>query len=284
MFFILVISNKMGLLTLRPHASGFFSCCCLRLFQILMFISERKQLPLEIDNRQSFVWYNSDRNTDVFKYLFDTNDDIVVDDKPACVENIFIPSNHCENEVVALEYLAGNMQFMKYGDLRLDEYYNYVAKYFSPTPLIISIKNELVSKYKVDFTNTCVLFLRGNDKNTECLTPGYELYKSEANEILLKNPSIQFLIQSDEKEFVDEMSKAFPNNVVFREEIRVISKDIRRTVDNHGSTPSENYHFIKSFIAIVLIMSQCKYVVCNTGNISLWIVLFRKSTQDLIQL
>ena len=159
-----------------------------------------------------------------------------------------------------------------------------MSKFFSPTPSLLSLTNELVSKYQVDFENTCVLFLRGNDKNRECKTPSYDLYKKEATTILRENPSIQFLIQSDEKEFIDEMSKTFPNNIVFRDEIRIISKDIHRTVDNNGNTPSENNFYVKNFIAIVLVMSRCRYVVCNTGNISLWVVLFRKSTQNVIQL
>ena len=272
-------------LTLRNHYAGFFSCCSMRLFQILIFISKEKRIPFQINNKPSFGWYNNkDNSKDVFLDFFETNPDIAVNCKNVFIERKFIPSNYSETDALALDYLGGNMQFMKYSELRLEEYYTYVAKYFSPTLPIISLTNELVSKYKVDYKNTCVLFLRGNDKNKECTTPSYELYKKEAYEILHKNPTTRFLIQSDEKEFIDEMSIAFPNNIVFRDEIRVILKDIRRTVDNNGNTPFENYHFVRNFIAIVLIMSQCKYVVCNTGNISLWVVLFRANTNNVIQL
>ena len=31
-------------------------------------------------------------------------------------------------------------------------------------------------------------------------------------------------------------------------------------------------------------MSKCKYVVCNTGNCSIWIVFFRNNTDNIIQL
>jgi hypothetical protein len=272
------------MLTLRSHFAGFFSCCSMRLFQILMFISENKRLPLQINNKKSFVWYISDENKDVFLDFFKIDPDVIVKFDHVFVENKFIPSNYCGNDLSALDYLGGNMQFMKYRELRLDAYYMYVAKYFCPTLFTISLTDELVSKYHIDVENTCVLFLRGNDKNKECKTPAYELYKTEANNILLDNPSIRFLIQSDEKEFIYEMSKTFPNNIVFHDEIRVISKDIRRTVDNNGNTPLQNYQFVKNFISIVFIMSKCKHVVCNTGNISLWIVLFRKSTNNVIQL
>jgi len=271
----------MTTLTLRSHYAGFFSSCSLRLFQILIYVCENKRLPLQIDNRPSFVWYNPDRNRDVFKDFFDIHENVIPPEH-FLVETKFIPYESCGSNISVLGHLSGAMQYLKYGDLQLDLYYTYVEKYFSPTPLITSIKEELIMKYSIDFSNICVLFLRGNDKNKECSTPGYDLYKKEAMNILLENPSIQFLIQSDEREFVEEMSSAFPNNIVFRDEIRLISSDHTKTVDN--DTPVANYHFVKNFIAIVLIMSQCKYIVCNSGNISLWIVLFRRNTRDVIQL
>ena len=36
-------------------------------------------------------------------------------------------------------------------------------------------------------------------------------------------------------------------------------------------------------MAIVIIMSRCKYVICNTSNVSLWIALFRGNTINLHQ-
>ena len=95
---------------------------------------------------------------------------------------------------------------------------------------------------------------------------------------------MRFLIQSDESEFLEEMSNHFKNNFIFKDEIRHIKKDFKKTVDNHGKTPEENFHYSKYFLAIVLIMSRCKYVICNTGNISLWIALYRGNTSNFVQL
>jgi hypothetical protein len=80
------------------------------------------------------------------------------------------------------------------------------------------------------------------------------------------------------------MKNKFPNNIIFYEEIRAISKNITRTVDNHGQNPETNYKYALNFLAIVLIMAESKYVVCNSGNISLWIALFRENLENFIQL
>ena len=106
----------------------------------------------------------------------------------------------------------------------------------------------------------------------------------KATQILKDDPNLKVLIQSDEKEFIDEMRKNFKNNIVLYDEIRVINKDIRRTVDNHGLTPQINHDYALKFLAIVYIMSKCKYVVCNSGNISFWILMYRQHLNNFFQL
>lgn len=72
----------------------------------------------------------------------------------------------------------------------------------------------------------------------------------------------------------------FPNNIVFNDEIITINKN-EKTVDNHGKTPEINHKFALNFLAIVYIMSKCNYALCNSGNISLWILLYRRHFKPL---
>jgi hypothetical protein len=176
------------------------------------------------------------------------------------------------------------MQFMNYSTCKLDVYFKYAEVYFNLSDNVMNIYNTIVNKYNIDFENTCCLFLRGNDKATECRIPSYNSYIITATQILKENPNLKILIQSDEKEFIDTMSKHFKNNIVFLDEIRVINRDIRRTVDNHGMTPELNHHYALKFLAIVYIMSKCKYVVCNSGNISFWILMYRQHLKNFFQL
>ena len=72
-----------------------------------------------------------------------------------------------------------------------------------------------------------------------------------------------------------------PNNsIYFKDYIRHINK-CNNTVDKVFK--NENYIYSRYFLAITVIMSRCKYVVCGSGNCSLWIMLYRKNTNNVYQ-
>ena len=125
------------------------------------------------------------------------------------------------------------------------------------------------------------MFYRGNDKRTEIKNSGYNEYLKYANKILEKNTNIIFLIQSDETEFIEFMTIKFPNNsFYFKNEIRHINKSLT-TVDK--VMKSKNYEFSKKFLAITIIMSRCKYVICGSGNCDMWIMFYRGNSENVIQ-
>jgi len=258
-------------LVIKEHWAGFFSCCCLRLDQIIKYCHANNQSPTQIINNKSFVWYNPNTNNDIVPDFFST-----INEKNINYKNI----NYKKN----IEWDIGNSQFMKYGELPLDDLYPYVKKFFSPSAKIKIIKEKLIQKYSIDTNNSCALFLRGNDKATECKIPDYAEYIIHATKIIQLNPNIKFIIQSDEVEFIETMKNKFPNNIIFYEEIRAIAKDKTKTTDNRGQNPEYNYKYALNFLAIVLIMAECNYVICNSGNISLWIALFRENLKNFIQL
>jgi hypothetical protein len=124
-------------------------------------------------------------------------------------------------------------------------------------------------------------FIEVSDKCTETDLCQYDEYVEYANEILKYNSSIQFLIQSDETEFIEHMFKHFPNNsICFKDEIRHINK-CNNTVDK--VMKDQNYEFSKYFLAIVIIMSKCNYIICGSGNISLWIMFYRGHNRNVLQ-
>jgi hypothetical protein len=81
------------------------------------------------------------------------------------------------------------------------------------------------------------------------------------------------------------MREKFPNNIYFKQEIRAMTKCLSsvdlatRDIDNNNI----NYKFSKNFLAITIIMSRCKYIVCGTGNCSLWIMFYRKNANNIFQ-
>jgi len=264
--YILFIYNIMVVhMTVPPHNGGFFSCCSVLLDYMVNYFNSNRRLPDSIDTTGYFIWYKNDKETDVDirKNYFKENNDPV------------IPYNN-----TTVEY-KNSYQFSKYSTLDFASITPFIQIYFSPSEEIGNIVSNIETKYSIDYENTCVIFFRGNDKCTETPLPHYsELYQSAYN-IYVENRNVKFLVQSDETEFIEFMLSKFPeNSFYFRDEIRHIPRSIT-TVDN--VMKSKNSEFSKYFLAITLIMSKCKYLVCNTGNCSLWIVLFRGNCENVHQ-
>ena len=136
-------------------------------------------------------------------------------------------------------------------------------------------------KYCIDYNNICVLFYRGNDKSKETNICGYDEYIVMAKKILNETPNIKFLIQSDETEFIEYIQSVFPHNsFYFNDEIRHMNK-CNSTLDI--CMQNSNYVFSKFYLAITIIMSKCNYIVCGSGNCSLWILLYRGNANNVYQ-
>jgi hypothetical protein len=249
------------------HEGGFFSCCSVRLYYLILFFNKYKRLPEIFDTTGFYTWYKQNNSTDdiTFNYFKHYNE---------------IPYNITHKEDVDYHECY---QYKNYKELDLNNLLLFVKKYYVPNDNIREIQKSIENKYNIDFDNTCVLFYRGNDKATEFKPPPFDSYLTHANKILKENPNIKFIVQSDETNFLNYMkSQPFSDRItIFYDEIRHMYKK-NNTVDKINK--EQNYDYSLKYLAITLIMSKCKYVVCNTGNCSIWIVFFRNNTDNIIQL
>ena len=251
------------------HSSGFFSCCSVRLEAIITFFNENNfNLPDSVNTLKSFEWYKKNKNEDVIFEFFENYDNISI---------------NFNNTIVDYQQ---TYQWIDYNKLDLKHLLPFVKKYFTPSKNIYNIVQEIEEKYNiVDYNNICTLFYRGNDKIGEAnyrnkkITP-YNAYISKARELFKTNPNIKFLIQSDETNFIETMCSEFPNSFYFKDEIRHMNNS-KSTVDKVFKNTHE---FSKNFLAITLIMAKCKYIICGTGNCSIWMTFFRENTENVIQL
>ncbi len=250
------------------HNAGFFSCCSIKLCEIITYIKQKKNTPDIVDSSKQFSWYKNETNKDkdiTYDYFENYNNITVTD------INIIDP----------IDFRWDHCQFRNYSNLDYKLITPLIKKYFSPSVEITEIINNIEKKYNLSYENICVLYYRGNDKNKETKICSYAEYLSYINQILKKNPKIVFLIQSDETEFIEFMTNKFPNNsFYFKDEIRHMKK-CNDTVDRKMS--SQNYEFSKKYLAITIIMSKCKYIICGSGNCDLWIMLYRGNTTNVIQ-
>lgn len=246
---------------------GFFACCTILLEAIVNYFNEKRKLPEYLDTTEVYKWYKTEKelenNIDIRSQYFEENTNIVVEFN----KNI--------------DY-DGSYQFLDYSKLDIESIRPFIKRYFAPSHQIKDVISHLENKYKIEYDNICVLFFRGNDKFTESHLPNYSEIYEDALNIYMENPDIKFLIQSDETEFIEFMTKTFPeNSFYFIDEIRHI-KRCKNTVD--VVLKSQNSEYSKYFLAIIIIMSKCKYIVCSSGNCSIWTIFFRGNVENVYQL
>jgi hypothetical protein len=249
----------------KKHNAGFFSCCSVNLYDIIKYINHNSKIPNNVDNSKQLTWYKN------------TNEK----DKDITYDYFEHYNNITDIEITYPITYHHNHQYLDYSNLDYKNIIPIVKKYYSPAKNIINIINNIKQKYNLLYENICVLFYRGNDKKREIKLCGYDEYLKYANVIKENNPNILFLIQSDETEFIEFMTTKFPNNsFYFKDEIRHIKK-CNSTVDKQ--MPNTNNEFSKYYLAITIIMSKCKYIICGTGNCSIWIMFYRENINNVIQ-
>jgi hypothetical protein len=175
-------------------------------------------------------------------------------------------------------------QFTKYSDLDFKNLSVILKKYFEPSNLINSIGDTFIQAYNINYEKTIVLYYRGTDKHHETTISSFDLFSSKLQDILsiIKDDSIQILIQTDCAQFLDYM-----NETIYKNRL-IIIKELEPSYNYSGvhyeRTVSENYRDIKFLLAILCIMSRCKYVICSSGNVSLWLILYRGCSDNVYQI
>ena len=279
------------------HNFGFLSCCSVKLHDIIEYFNYHKNIPNDVDSSEQFGWYKINKSGDItYDYFEHHNSNNIINN----INNININNDTIDDTIIYsnLDTIIKNKnyidythhkQFVNYNTLDYTNIIPFIKKYFTPSIEINTIIDTIENKYNIntdtdsciDYNNICVLFYRGNDKNTETQICNYDEYITKANFILKHNPNIQFLIQSDETEFIDTFTSLFPNNsFYFKDEIRHMNK-CNSTVDK--VMREQNYVFSKYYLAITIIMSKCKYIVCGSGNCSIWIMFYRGHSRNVYQ-
>ncbi len=246
------------------HKHGFFSCCSVILDHITQFCNKYECLPDYVDSSGSFEWYKPvGLENDITRHYFEPEHR-----ETSIHTNLPVDFHH-------------RHQWKNYRELRYDQLSQFIQRYFVPTMEIRNLILDMETRYKiVDYENICLLFYRGNDKTIETNLCGYEEFIEKAHDVMEKHPNIRFLIQSDETEFINRMSSEFPNSFYLKDDIRHMNKRVS-SVDL--AAPQYNYEFSKKFLAITIIMAKCKHIICNTGNCSLWIMLYRNHAENVYQ-
>lgn len=243
-------------------SAGFFSCCSVILHNIIKSINNG-YIPTDLDTTGHFHLYKKSINTDIRTNFFSINNSIQIT-KPD------IP--------IELSSYKYDYQFSEYNLINFKSINSIINKYFNPSPLINHIINTLTLKYSINYENICVIRYRGTDKVIETVKPQYDEFISKALQVKQKYPSIQFLILTDETEFLNYCIVNLPECIYFKE-LLTVSSSVGLGVHMNYNASKDIYYFVAS----IFIASKCKYIITTSGNCDLWITLFRGNANGMLQ-
>jgi len=242
------------------HNAGFFSCCTIRLRTIIDYYNQYNILPV-VDSSSQWKHYKDD-NSDITKKFFKDNDYIF--DTP----NVKFINTETED------------QFSNYNLINFDSITHFIKKYFSLSNEIELITNQIISNYNINLNNTLSVFYRGNDKIEETILPSYDEYYNTIKYRLNLNPNLKILIQSDEKEFYEFISNKFPSSIIIDEMPRFNKGNYN---DINMLPIGKKTYYAQLFLSIVSLISKSNHIIINSGNVGMWITLFRGNTINVSQ-
>jgi len=253
-------------------SQGFFSCSNMRFHNLIYFWNKHRTVPVLIDDSDLFKLY---------KPLLREKENIANDFFTTC-EEITIDSSG------TVEILNGTTedQFSPFSCLRFDDTQPFVKRYFTPSQRIMDLQSALLTKYEINPPTTCAIYYRGTDKCTETKLGSFDVYAAKMSELLLINPDIQFIFQSDSYPFLEYMfeytdTHKIQNNIIVFEENVTTNTEYGVHFMRQGE---KAYEDISHLFASIVLMAQCKYIICSSSNVSLWMMYYRGHANNVHQL
>lgn len=246
------------------HNAGFFSCATIRLIEIIKYFNEHKELPDIVDSSHQFAFYKKDLQEDIVSAFY---------------QEMEILMEHTHEITVTNE--PGEISFGDYSKIHFDEVTPFLIRYFYHSEVVRQMTLDYIRNYKIDVSNTCAIFYRGNDKQRECEVTPYSDFINKAHEVLAANPNIKFLVQPDETEFLQAFTAAFPDRCFHFLETPHMRK--KNSAIFYELPPDKKTQHGQLFLAAVLVMAQCRHIISHSGNGSLWLALYRGNTENFHQ-
>jgi len=158
-----------------------------------------------------------------------------------------------------------------------------VQRYFTPSPHVQAIEAHLIQKYDIDLARTIAVIYRGTDKGIEVRLASPGAYLAQAQKLLRQHPGYRVLIQTDELAVRTMFTQALGPACFFIAEMPVSGGGaVVHDLDDQALSMDRS-EFGCTLIAVTHLLSQCALIVNHTGNMALWICLYRGHSKGLVQ-
>ncbi|MBW4034799.1 MAG: discoidin domain-containing protein [Proteobacteria bacterium] len=174
-------------------------------------------------------------------------------------------------------------QHVVYVNTDLSELRRYATIYFDPSEKVREFENQLINKYSLVMEDSIALIYRGTDKNTEVTPATIDRYISVALAARKIDQNLKVIIQTDQEQVLHLVLDAIPDAIFFRE-LPVTTG----SVVIHQLSLREEYKISKTdfsirMLGVTHLLSQAKYIVSHTGNIGLWLAIYRGNKDGFYQ-
>lgn len=138
----------------------------------------------------------------------------------------------------------------------------------------------LTEKYSLNPENLLGIHYRGTDKAKEIVPPHLAIVLRDAQEILLTNPGLKVLVQTDDLRAQEYFSSNLGDFSITINELKTSFGSVGA---HYRSSARHNAISVVDYLATVQILSKCAYLITHTGHGALWEVLYRGNTENVIQ-
>lgn len=243
--------------------SGFFSNCTTLLWELAQ-LCESGVVPVRVAFVNGFEFYRDSNSLgiDIYNQLFQADQSVNLGG-------------------------AASWPFLNHHGVYSAEpiflYHLLARRWFTPSVKVEKISKALVKKYTIDPSNTVAVLYRGTDKGLEVQLATSEEYARLAADAISGLPDGRVLIQTDQRQVRDFFCSKFGSRCVFFNEMPVTSGAtvIHNLADE--ALGMSRLEFAQHLLAVLLIVSKCRFVINHTGNMALWACLFRGNTEGMTQ-
>ena len=158
-----------------------------------------------------------------------------------------------------------------------------ISRFFQPSDRAIEIRDDLIRRYAIDPAKTIAVVYRGTDKGNEVKLASPEAFLTAARRLLAANPGHRLWIQTDEREVRTMFHRAFADRCFYLHEMPVSSDGVVVHKQNDETLNLDRSEFGVLLVAVNSLLAKADVVVNHTGNMALWLCLYRGHARGVWQ-
>jgi hypothetical protein len=246
--------------------SGFFSTCSVTLWHIAEVLKRTGEMPQRIDFSRAFRWFRNAQQTS------DASDMYPLFFSPGAIDATrgltWLPRVRYHGLYCWIDYRRFNLV---------------MQRYFQPSEKAREFQSKWIARYSIDPAKTIAVIYRGTDKGTELALASPLAYVDQARTILERHPDFRILIQTDELAVRELFVDKFGSKCFFIEDMPVSRHGVVVHELDDASLQRDRGEFGVMLVAATELLSRAAFVVNHTGNLALWVCLWRGHSRGVVQ-